>query len=327
MTTTKKVSATSKTRFNMAHENMLWAVVMFATSPTNVLITQSVAAFNSMILSLQSNLNTVDTLRYVVDMPITGYAAQKKASKAALVTVSVQIMRATYSYAVINNNPVLAAQMDVAPSDLNQMSYLQLVQFVGGAIQIVSPLATAGTLATVNVTAAKVTAWQTLLTALQNILSNPKNAIANRVALNKNIYSLLRDCMFKLTNEGDTLIYQFQQTNLNYFNTYWSNRKLNTHHVPTQLRAHVMDDLSQPVSKATVSIQGTQVTGMTDDSGYCFLDGFGFGDFSVTVTTQAGSYVFGPFDFKKGESLTLHFTVANFVQPVNASKTGVTVGK
>jgi hypothetical protein len=291
---------------------------MFALDQANIAITQQVAAFFGFINLIQSNLNTIDTLRFVLDMPITGITVSRKNMRGAVTVVTINIMKATYSYATdpTVNNPQLAAQMKISASRLNRMTYKSLVQFIGGAILIVSPLATAGTLQNYNVTAAMVTAWQTLLTQLQSMLAGTTNAIATREALLIQVYNLLRDSMVILTNNCDELVFQFRNIDMTYFNSYWANRHLNQHHVSTQLRAHVQSELDQPVT-AEVFIDGTDISGFTDPTtGYLLLTGIPFGPHTVTIVTGTNSKTFGPFDFKKGHSLTEHFIVAPaFAEP------------
>src|SRR6185295_6050166 len=114
--------------------------------------TQSIALYFTLINRLQSNLVTVDLLRSVVSQSIKGYAAQKKASRIALETMTVNIMNAAYAWAVEENDDVLKDAMLVSTSKLSKMTYGGLIQFVQGVINTISPLVTAGDLDDVNVT-------------------------------------------------------------------------------------------------------------------------------------------------------------------------------
>ncbi len=307
---TRKVSPTSKTKFNVAHENMLYNIVTFALAAVNIAITQSITAFYTLITTIQSNLATVASLRAVTTSPITGYASQKKALRTALVAITTDIMNAAYSFAIDTDNTVLAEQMSKPASHLNGGDR-QLIQFVNGAIQNVTPFANAGTLQPYNVTAASVSTWQSVVDQLNALMSNPQNAIANRVAINKNIYQLLNECMFMLTNNSDTLINQFRVSNPAYYNTYWANRRLNEHHVSTQLRLYVLDQLGHPVTQGEVLIIGTDRSGTLDLNGYCLVDQIPFGTHQFALTTPTFEKVYGPYDFKKGHSITLHVQISN----------------
>ncbi len=316
------MKSTSKTRWTLAHQNMIASVINFCLATANVATTQLLPVFYNLINGiLKANLATIETLRALIAQPITGYASQKKALKDALVAMSAAYMKSVYAYAISNNNQVLAGQMKVSASDLNKMSYSQLVAFVKSAINITTPLVPQLT-ADYMVTAAGVTAWQALLTQLSNVLTNPKNAISNRSSINKQIQNLLRDCMTTLYDQCDQLAFFFKNdpSTLDYYNTYNSNRRLDDHHLHTQLRAHITDELGQPIENADIIIDGDAITESTDNKGYALLSGITFGSHTVTVITGENSKTFGPFDFKKGQSLTQHFIVAPVFAPFAKSK-------
>jgi hypothetical protein len=211
--------------------------------------------------------------------------------------------------------------MNISRSQLIQMKNVNLVQYVQSAIDITTPLV--ASLEDYNVTATMVAAWQTLCTQFSTANSSPKNAIANREAINKDIYALLRDCMVMITNQCDEIAYQFSQSpsTVTFYNTYLANRKLNPQHVSTQLRAYCEDELSQPM-QAQVFIDGTDISAYSDPkTGYCLISGIPFGEHTVTVVTGENSKTFGPYDFKKGQSITKHFTVAPAFAPAAKSTT------
>jgi hypothetical protein len=306
-------------KVNSTHENMIRAVVFFALAAANIAITSSVAAFLVIINSLKGNLTAIDILRAAIAQPLNGYAAQKKALKAALVEMSATIMKAVYTYAIANGDQVLAAKMKISRSKLNKMKYVDLVTFVAGAIAIVTPLIPS--LTDYNVTLANVTLWSTAKDKLEDVISNPRNAIANKKATNEAIQTLLRDCMLLLTEQADQLAEQFKENNLNYYNEYHANRKLVPHHLSTQLRAHVLDELNQPIVGATVSIDGTDLTSTTNEEGYALVTKIPFGWYTVTITTGDNIRAFGPFEFKKGHSLTVHCTTAPTFGTVTKTET------
>ncbi len=230
------------------------------------------------------------------------------------------IMQSVFSYAVANNDLVLANAMLISPSQLNKMKYTDLVVYVQGAITSVS--AVVGSLGAYNVTAADVTVWQTLCTQLDTLMSDPKNAIANRDALNKSIQLQFRDCMNILYNQCDTLAEQFKTNNIDYYNAYHDNRKLNPYTLHTQLRAHTNDDLNQPVYGIEVEIlvndpNKPNPTGTTDLDGYSLIEGIPFGVWQVKVNGN----IYGPYRFKKGKSLTKHYTVAPLFAPASKKTT------
>jgi hypothetical protein len=295
-------------KVNSTHENMIRAVIGFALSAANIATTTLVAAFLALMNAIKANIDSIDTLRASIATSITGYAAQKKALKTALVEMSATIMKSVYAYAIANGDAVLAAQMKTSRSKMKKMKYVDLITYVGGAITIVTPLV--ASLGSYGITPVMMTAWSTANDQLEDVISNPRNAIANREAVNAAIQNTLRSCMLLLTQQADQLSRQFITIDETYYNTYWANRKLVDFHLSTQLRAHVQDELNQPIQGAVVSVDGTELSGTTDENGYILISKVPFGTHNVTVTTGTNVRNFGPYTFKKGHSLTVHFTTA-----------------
>jgi hypothetical protein len=101
---------------------------------------------------------------------------------------------------------------------------------------------------------------------------------------------------------------------------------VNTGHISTQLRATVVDELNQPIFNALVYIDGTDRKAATDASGYCLINEIPFGQHTVTVVTGSNTRTFGPFDFKKGQSLSKQFvTVPAFATTAVTTPAPITV--
>jgi hypothetical protein len=82
----------------------------------------------------------------------------------------------------------------------------------------------------------------------------------------------------------------------------------------TQLRATVfMRDRHVP--NATVQIVNTELKGTSDANGYCLIDHIPFGQHKVIVSIDTISETYGPFTFKKGQSLTQRFDMQPFSMP------------
>jgi len=224
-------------------------------------------------------------------------------------------MKAVYTYAIDNNDQVLADLMKISQSELFLKKNVDLVTNVQGAINITSPLA--ASLGAYNVSPSMVAIWQVLCNQFNTLISNPKNAIANRETINKNIQALLRQSMILLYSQADQLAFQFRDTNINYYNNYRANRKLNPNNMSTQLRIHVIDRFNSPVTSGEVFILGTPLMGSLDSKGYCLVNHIPFGQQGVRLTTNFGDVDFGIIDFKKGKSVTLHAQVGvNATSPI-----------
>jgi hypothetical protein len=193
------------------------------------------------------------------------------------------------------------------------------VLYIQQAITNILPFA--GSLEPYGVNPAMMGTWQTQLTDLTNSLTSVRNAITNRKALNEQIQVWVANCMNVLINQSDPLVNSIKETQPAYWMGYHNNRELvHTGHISTQLRATVVDELNQPITNALVYIDGTDRKAATDAFGYCLINDIPFGQRTVTVVTGVNSRTFGPFDFKKGQSLTKQFiTLPAFAsQPVVA---------
>lgn len=311
------IKPTSTKPFSMTHENMMRAVIGFTLNPVNVVTTNSVPAFATQINVVNTNLITIDGLRASIAPSITGYAAQKRAAKVALASITADVMKATYSYAIDNGDVVLAEKMRTSQSDLEDMKYIELYQYTQGIIAVVTPLVPS--LTNYNVTVGTMTAWQTASLQLNSFIANPRNQISNRVTVNKQIQALLRENMLILTEQTDTSAFVFRTADLNYYNNYVSSRKLIPHHMSTQLRIYVLDIDGNPVTNGEVFIIGTDRSNTLDTQGYALVDHIPFGTHQVSVATPSGTEFYGPFDFKKGKSLTLHVQIGEFASTGSAT--------
>ena len=127
-------------------------------------------------------------------------------------------------------------------------------------------------------------------------------------------------CMTMLYNQCDTIVLQLTATHADYVKGWFFNRKLRpTGKVTTKLRAVVETELSDPIADADVSIVGQELSGSTDSKGECTID-MSFGNYQVMVVNGSNSKTFGPYQFKKGKSRTIHFVMSpTFVAPDQAA--------
>ena len=147
------------------------------------------------------------------------------------------------------------------------------------------------------------------MTQLSNQTSDPNFAVAFRKSVNEQIQNLLRDCMLTLHNNCDRVAKQFADSNPAYFANYKAARKLKPTTMSTQLRLYVTNALGLPVQEGEVYIIGTDRSAALDLTGYALVDHIPFGIHQFTLTTQSSTNTYGPYDFKKGKSLTFHVQI------------------
>lgn len=315
----KKIKTTTKSRFGRIHIAMIRAIVNFAMSPANLTVTDLIPGFKALINRLQDNLMIIDDLQALAALPITGWAAQKDALRKVVGDVTYSMMSATKSYAMDNNDPVLANQMTITRGDLEKMSIQDFMSTVTAAINIITPLTAA--LEDWGITPTGVSGWTTTKTALQGMIANPKAAITYRKTIHENIQQMIIQCLNCLNLQCDPFVYSLQSASTTYFTTWFNNRKLYPNgRVITRLRAIVENELNEPIEGATVMVLDMDVPFTTNVNGECTVDHVPFGNHSVVIINGGINKTFGPYRFKKGQSHTIHFTMSpSFVSPEQAA--------
>lgn len=254
-----------KSKFSRIHLEMIKAVVSFALSAGNVVITNSIAAFATLINALKSNLTAIANLQDIADSPVTGYAEQKRQLRKLLAEFSAPLLRSVAAYAVQTGNDVLLGKVKASRGALLKMSNTQLTAYIAAAINSITPIV--GSLSTYNITDETMELWQENLDALIGVLENPKNQHANQNAAKKGIQNLLRTCMEMLYNQCDTIVQQFIAGNRSYYDQYKYNRKLIPLTRHTKLKLKVTDELNQPIPEVNVVQNGTENKSQTGING------------------------------------------------------------
>ena len=314
----------SKSKFGVATVKMLRSLIAFVFAAANIGTTQSMKAWLAIMNIIKSNLQSIDNLKVIAKETITGYASQKRAAKKTLVEMSAAIMHSVYSYALNKKDKFLVDAMFTSRNQLSRMSFEDIVPYIQGKIDIVTPLVPALT-ADYNITAALVQQWQQSCTLLKDTLAHVNDAIVNRKGINEQIQQLLRSCVELLTEQADGMALNFKNNpaTLNYYNDYINYRKLKPVHSSSQIRVTVFNG-AKPLGNAIVTVNGTDISNVTDDNGYCLLDHVPFtkpkqkASTKVTVTNDTLTKSFGDFRIKKGKSLSVNLDMALDVQLTQA---------
>ncbi len=310
-----RIKNNSQTKFRRVHLNMIETIVAYALSITNVVITDSITAFRALINRLRDGAVSIENLDKLSKSPITGFAAQRNTMRALVTEITLGIMGATKNYGVAINDDVLVAKMTITRSALNSMSLAAFMARVGDAIEVATPIS--GNLEDYGVDIIMINTWMDNYNTLRTMNTNPTTAITNRKLINANIQQQLRQCINLLYEQCDVMVLQLKAQYPDFVTGWFYNRKLRPNgHVVTKLRAIVENELQEPIEGATVMVVGMDNSSTSDVNGECTIDGVPFGSHQVVIISGGNSKTFGPYQFKKGQSRTIHFTMTpSFVAP------------
>ncbi len=327
----RKIKDTSK--FNSAHQNMLSAVVNFATNATNLSTTQSIAAFFAIINALKLNLDNIIKMQGNINNPVKGIAEQKELIKNTLVQTSTLVMQNVYAYAMKNKDAELAEKMKVSSSKLARMKDSILEGAVGAAITNVT--AVLSQLVSYNIDQDLIDMWKANLKAFSEFISNPKVAHDSIDVFRNKLQDLLRASVVLMYNEADTVAVHYKQNNIDYYRGYRKARKLQPLVKHTKLRVLVTTEQGAPVNGIILKQDNSTNYIVTDINGRADLyiqiekgteieqDAI----YSFTLTKDTMSIKTGDIEIKKGSTVTKNiiWNENNFVIPEEVAEEKVMV--
>jgi len=307
----RKIKDNSK--FNSAHQNMLSAVVTFATNAANIAITQSIAAFLAIINALKVKLDDIIKIQGDINNPVTGVADQKELAKNTLVQTSILIMHSVYAYAMKNNNAELAAKMNVSKSKMERMKDSVLTGTVDAAIANVTEVL--ANLGAYNIDQDLLDAWKGKLKNFTDMVSDPKIAHDGIDVFRNKLQDLLRASVILMYNEADTVAMQYKLNNIDYYRGYRKARKLQPLVKHTKLRILVTTEQGMPVNGIIVTQDKSSNYIVTDINGRADLyiqipkgtEIATNGIYSFTLSKDTMNIKTGDIEIKKGSTVTKNF--------------------
>ncbi|MEP7170619.1 MAG: hypothetical protein ABI855_14710, partial [Bacteroidota bacterium] len=309
--------------FSMIYFAMLLSVIDFCLALVNVTITNSLIPLKEGVAFLVGKRDAILNLISQKQTAITGYAAQKKAMKKALITYCEGIFAAAAAFAAKTKNDVLLKEVNLTVGDMENMGISNLIGKVQGAINAIIPYLT--DLAPYQITDISITTMQHSVDDLQKVISSPNNAIKLRKTINDQIQTLLAECVIFMTTQLDKLVKKvgldFPQYRISYFN----NRRLNRHGRHTNFRVFITDELNQGVYNANVLQIGTDNSATTAINGECTLrlksqkDSKGKINnvYGFTITSENQQVNTGFIEIKKGSTISRSYIIqpSGFIIP------------
>jgi hypothetical protein len=299
---------------SMFYFAMIQPVIDFCLALVNITVTNSLLPLKDGVDFLKGKRDTIANLISQKETAITGYAAQKKALKKALITYCEGIFAGAAAFAAKTKNDVLLNAVNITLSDMENMGYIKLIGKVQGAIDAIVPYLTVS-----------ITTMQNSLNDLNTVISSPNNAIKLRKTINAQIQTLLAECVIFMKTELDKLVKKVGQDYPEYRTSYFNNRKLNKHLKHSNFRVFITDELNQGVYNANVLQIGSDNSGNTGINGECTLrlksqkdaNGKISNVYGFTITSCTQHINTGFIEIKKGTTVTRSYIIqpSGFIIP------------
>jgi hypothetical protein len=217
----------------------------------------------------------------------TGITADKATLKHSIADALGLICRKTYSYALINNNQQLAAQVNTRADKIFKMRDADIRGYCMEMGQVISPLLTNPEYMKYGVTAEQLTAIGTNATTFNNMIGQADVANSSNTVANAAINTII-DALRLNIKHMDLLVDEFEATNPGFVQGYHINSEVDKTGIRHNgIEGYVRGANSTPIPNATVTLQNTTKSAVTDLNGYYLLDRVQADDYMV-VCTAAG---------------------------------------
>lgn len=269
--------------------------VIEAWCDNNVAITSLNAAFTVALGDFKVKIVAIDAMAQQREVPITGIAVDKSSSKQQMCEAAADTAALVYAFAATRGDATLKAEVNFSVSELMRMRESSLAE----RCQAIHDTGAAN-LAALNdygVTAAKLTALQTLIDAFTAETPKPRTAIAERKTETANLVALFKDADQILEERMDKLVVAFKAADPDFVSTYDAARRVtNPPTTTTQLKGVVTDEKTgAPVVGANVTVtpaeagaEGAPETVKTDGAGvYLFKP---LAENTYTIAAAANGY-------------------------------------
>ena len=210
------------TKTQTSKTNMYLGMLIYLSGTMSIwtlltVFANAVTGFKAKVLTLQAKQALQEEL-------LSGYARDKRNKRIAMVESAYRIKGALQGFASDTNNIILFDKINWSFSKLIEGSSIRSKNFC----QTVHDKAVIelANLAPYQVTAADLDKLQTLISAYNDIISNPKKVLGERKQLTEDIQQLIVDIDGILKTKMDKLVANFMVSAPDFYNTYFKERKI-----------------------------------------------------------------------------------------------------
>jgi hypothetical protein len=270
---------------------------------THVEFTAAKTAYSGKITAIKTTVS-------LQEKNTTGVTLDKKDAKKQLIDFSRLVADALVAMAVITHNNTLEKSMYFSQSTLGRLSDSKLTETAtlihGTANTNLAALATYG------ITAPTLTSFLSIIADYNSAVPSPRNAIATKSVLTKNLIALLKEADVILNKVILKLAYQFKSSNPDFYNGIIANAEIiDLGKTTTILRFTILSNSNIPVKDALISIVlSPPLTATSNDAGKGSIKKIPFGKRNITIEKSGfQKLTVTAFNFVKGKSVTKTFTL------------------
>lgn len=267
--------------------NMYDAVSQFLTS--NNAVWSGNTAISAMVTSFNGHLTAINSSDAAQKTITAGITQSKEAAKTAMANAAMTIANAGKAYANAIGNIALAANFNVAISDIKQAKDTDADDICQNIHDALNPFI--ANTAPYGATAAMQTTLQNAIVAFSALIGKPRSQKSISVNATLNIAQHFEAADALLKNQLDPIMGQFETTNTAFYNQYKTVRVIvdsGKHHTVI-LSGFVYDKENNALVNAAVEITGSatgqKVTGATGQYKFLHLH-----PGSYTITVNAGGF-------------------------------------
>ena len=233
----------------------------------NPAITATVPAFAAVATQLRTIYNSIVDAAQQEAQATAGITMNKTQSRETLCTEAANIAAAVYAYAMSVSNHELKEQVNFSVSKLLQTRDELLVPVCNTIHQKATD--NLASLANYGVTAARLTALQTLIDEFAAMIPGPRNAASVRAAARTSMAALFTQADELIKKQMDKLALQFKPANTAFYNAFKNNRIiLDASTSSTMVKGIVVDMLTNlPVPSVAVQVVGQAYAAATNSNG------------------------------------------------------------
>jgi hypothetical protein len=219
-----------------------------------------------------------------------GITRGKENERTSLAKELFSLCSAVSSYAAATGNAPLNGDVSIPEHVFLHFGSTQLVQAARRVLSLVAPHV--ASLADYGVLPADLAALTASVGAFEEHKEDPRTAITDRKKAGATTDARFSAADYELDSHLDKLIHRFNKTTPEFVQGYSGARfVVDPATLPTRLILDVSALRGGPIQGATVTVNGTDLTGITDSHGHCTITGIRPGTWSVSFAH--GSYKTG----------------------------------
>lgn len=266
---------------NEARLNMFKAVLQFLLNNTG--ITATIAAFAPIFASFQAKLAEMEGAVAGESSIITGTTSDKVSLRLTLALEVKRIGDAVASYAATVGNNELREAVSLPLSKLKRIKEEVFIAQAQNYHDLAEANLTA--LASWNVNTTTLTALQDMIDQYVIVAPAPRNKLVQKTAFNRAQSAAEKEISKLLREQLDPIIYQFSLSHPDFYSQYVQNRVIvNAATIATKIRGGILNGLTEkPLAGATVSVEGTLLSAVTDQEGKFTIKGIKPGTYNVKI--------------------------------------------